>query len=80
MLFGPVGAMIGGRSKEKTSKIIHSYLIFTFLDNDEINNYSHKNPLRSANSIRFKATRQWVRVDSIQHVSCFFARLYKAEK
>lgn len=50
------------------------------LFNDEINNYSHKNPLRSANSIRFKATRQWVRVDSIQHVSCFFARLYKAEK
>ena len=49
------------------------------LFNDEINNYSHKNPERSANSIRFKATRQWVRVDSIQHVSCFFARLYKAE-
>ncbi len=49
------------------------------LFNDEINNYSHKNPLRSAGSIRFKATRQWVRVDSIQHVSCFFARLYKAE-
>lgn len=50
------------------------------LFNDEINNYSHKNPLKSENSIRFKATRQWVRVDSIQHVSCFFARLYKAEK
>lgn len=50
------------------------------LFNDEINNYSHKNALKSANSIRFKATRQWVRVDSIQHVSCFFARLYKAEK
>lgn len=49
------------------------------LFNDEINNYSHKNPERSCNSIRFKATRQWVRVDSIQHVSCFFARLYKAE-
>ena len=49
------------------------------LFNDEINNYSHKNPERSAGSIRFKATRQWVRVDSIQHVSCFFARLYKAE-
>lgn len=49
------------------------------LFNDEINNYSHKNPERSLNSIRFKATRQWVRVDSIQHVSCFFARLYKAE-
>lgn len=49
------------------------------LFNDEINNYSHKNQERSKNSIRFKATRQWVRVDSIQHVSCFFARLYKAE-
>lgn len=49
------------------------------LFNDEINNYSHKNHERSLNSIRFKATRQWVRVDSIQHVSCFFARLYKTE-
>lgn len=49
------------------------------LFNDEVNNYSHKNPERSRYSIRFKATRQWVRVDSIQHVSCFFARLYKAE-
>ena len=49
------------------------------LFNNEINNYSHKNPAKSLNSIRFKATRQWVRVDSIQHVSCFFARLYKAE-
>ena len=49
------------------------------LFNDEINNYSHKNPERSLNSIRFKATRQWVRVDSIQHVSCFFARLYMTE-
>lgn len=49
------------------------------LFNDEINNYSHKNPERSLNSIRFKATRQWVRVDSIQHVSCFFARLYETE-
>ena len=41
--------------------------------------YSHKNQSRSLNSIRFKATRQCVRVDSIQHVACFFARLYKAE-
>lgn len=49
------------------------------LFNSEENNYSHKNPKRSLNSIRFKATRQWVRVDSIQHVSCFFARLFMAE-
>ena len=49
------------------------------LFNSEENNYSHKNPAKSLNTIRFKATRQWVRVDSIQHVSCFFARLFMAE-
>ena len=36
LLFGPVGAMIGGRSKEKTSKIVNYYLIFTYFDNNEI--------------------------------------------
>lgn len=41
--------------------------------------YAHPNPEKSAHSIRFKATRQWVRVDSIQHVACFFIRLYWAE-
>ena len=50
------------------------------LFNNEINSYSHKNPEKSVGAIRFKATRQWVRVDSIQHVSCFFARLYAALK
>lgn len=48
------------------------------LFNSEANIYAHKNPQRSLNTIRFKATRQWVRVDSIQHVACFFARLYMA--
>lgn len=46
---------------------------------NEKNNYAHKNPSRSYKTIRFKATRQWVRVDSIQHVACFFIRLYKTE-
>ena len=50
------------------------------LYNNEVNSYSHKNPAKSIGSIRFKATRQWVRVDSIQHVACFFARLYAALK
>lgn len=49
------------------------------LFNSEINNYAHLNQNKSENSIRFKATRQWVRVDSIQHVACFFLRLYFAE-
>ena len=50
------------------------------LVNNEYNNYAHKNPEKSKGSIRFKATRQWVRVDSIQHVACFYFRLYFAEK
>lgn len=50
------------------------------LCNTSKNNYAHKNPDKSKNSIRFKSTRQWVRVDSIQHVACFFLRLFCAEK
>ncbi len=50
------------------------------LFNTEASVFAHKNPQRSLNSFRFKSTRQWVRVDSIQHVACFFARLYSAEK
>ena len=46
------------------------------LFNDERSNFAHKNWAKSLDSIRFKATRQWVRVDSIQHVACFFIRLY----
>lgn len=49
------------------------------LYNSDKNNYAHINPEKSEKSIRFKATRQWVRVDSIQHVACFFMRLYFAE-
>lgn len=49
------------------------------LFNCEEYTFSHKNPARSVNGIRFKNTRQWVRVDSVQHVACFFIRLYWAE-
>lgn len=45
----------------------------------EFNNFIHRNPKKSENSIRFKTVRQWVRVDSVQHVACFFIRLYWAE-
>ena len=50
------------------------------LHNSEVNNFAHLNQEKSIGAIRFKATRQWVRVDSIQHVACFFFRLYFAEK
>ena len=37
--------------------------------------YCHKEPQKALHSFRFKLTRQWVRVDSVQHAACFFARL-----
>lgn len=49
------------------------------LFNSEEYTFSHQNPKRSENGIRFKNTRQWVRVDSVQHVACFFIRLYWTE-
>ena len=39
--------------------------------------YAHVNQKKALNSFRFKLTRQWVRVDSVQHASCFFARLHE---
>jgi len=37
--------------------------------------YAHRYPEKSIGSFRFKLTRQWVRVDSVQHTACFYARL-----
>ena len=45
----------------------------------EINNYGHKNPEKALHAIKFGSVNQIVRVDSVQHTACFFARLYKAE-
>ena len=56
-----------------------SALCQMYLYNGEENIYAHLRPEKSFRSIRFKATRQWVRIDSVQHVACFFARLYFAE-
>lgn len=36
VMFGALGAMIGGRTKEKTSKQVTQYLIFTYIDNNEV--------------------------------------------
>ncbi|MHC3994638.1 protein containing Six-hairpin glycosidase-like domain protein [Thiomicrolovo sp. ZZH C-3] len=37
--------------------------------------YAHRYPERSVGSFRFKLTRQWIRVDAVQHAACFYARL-----
>ena len=47
---------------------------------DEKSTYCHKYPKKALHSFRFKLTRQWVRVDCVQHAACFFARLLKVLK
>lgn len=47
--------------------------------NSEESAYPHIDPKKALHSFRFKLTRQWVRVDSVQHAACFFARLYKTD-
>lgn len=36
VMFGPLGAMIGGRAKQKSTKQVTQYLIFTYVDNGEL--------------------------------------------
>jgi len=48
-------------------------LLYTF--NTPESTFAHKKPAKSMHSFRFKFTRQWVRVDSVQHAACFYARL-----
>ena len=69
--------------EEKAQKILEACRLTAqsqmLLFNNEFNTFAHKNPEKSKGAIRFKATRQWIRVDSIQHVACFYFRLYFAE-
>ncbi|MBU0721202.1 protein containing Six-hairpin glycosidase-like domain protein [bacterium] len=45
--------------------------------NSEESVYPHAKQKKALHCFRFKLTRQWVRVDSVQHAACFFSRLYK---
>lgn len=48
-------------------------LLYTW--NSPRSTYAHRYPEKSIGSFRFKLTRQWVRVDSVQHTACFYAGL-----
>lgn len=67
------------KDEQKASWIMENMLLSakglmkTFYDEKSV--YSHINPQKALHSFRFKLTRQWVRVDSVQHAACFFARL-----
>lgn len=68
------------KDDEKASWIMQNMLLSakglmkTF--HDERSVYPHIDPSKALHSFRFKLTRQWVRVDSVQHAACFFARLH----
>ena len=49
VLFGPIGAMIGGRAKQKTTMTSTQYLIFTYLKNNQITYIKFKihNPIKT---------------------------------
>jgi hypothetical protein len=51
-----------------------------YLYNSEQSTYMYKVPEKAIGSFRFKLTRHWVRVDSVQHAACFYLRLYPALK
>ena len=51
-------------------------LLFTV--HSDASSYAFINPPKAIDSFRFKFTRQWVRVDSVQHTACFYARLVMA--
>lgn len=36
VLFGPLGAIIGGRAKKKTDKTVHLCLIITYMTDNEV--------------------------------------------
>lgn len=52
VLFGPIGAMIGGRTKKKTSTTTKNYLIFTYLKDNNIH-YISFDSTNSLSSIKF---------------------------
>ncbi len=60
---------------ENCNKVARSLM---YLYNSDESTYMYKVPEKGIDAFRFKLTRHWVRVDSVQHVACFFLRLYPA--
>ncbi|NDY95487.1 protein containing Six-hairpin glycosidase-like domain protein [Wenzhouxiangella limi] len=70
---------------EETSQLIMDQMLrsaqgLMYTQNTPDSTYGHLYPEKSLYAFRFKLTRQWVRVDSVQHTACFFARLLKFMK
>jgi len=65
---GPLAGKILNRMLMSAKGLLYTY-------NSPESSYAHRHPKRSVGSFRFKLTRQWVRVDSVQHTACFYAGL-----
>ncbi len=67
---------------ERARRIMKNMLLsangIMYLRHTPESTFAHLYPEKSVGSFRFKLTRAWVRVDSVQHAVCFFARLYEA--
>ena len=53
VLFGPLGAMIGGRSKEKKSTVVEKYLIFAYTNKEGNQDYISFEVTNEPNAILF---------------------------
>ncbi|MBU3004229.1 hypothetical protein [Paraglaciecola arctica] len=51
-------------------------LLYTY--NSKQSSYMYIHPEKALGAFRFKYTRQWMRVDSVQHTACFLIRLMLA--
>lgn len=61
ILFGPLGAMVGGRAKQKTSKVVTYYLVVTYQgDNEDIKYISFEvtNDLKNAKALISQVTAE----------------------
>lgn len=57
-------------------RLVARSLMFTY--NTDQSTFMYPDPKKGVGAFRFKLTRQWMRVDTVQHTACFFIRLLKA--
>jgi hypothetical protein len=68
------------RARHYASALVRATFATLLLANTPESLYFARNPVKALGGVRFKLTRQWFRIDTIQHVVCFylrFLRLYK---
>ncbi|MDD5458282.1 MAG: protein containing Six-hairpin glycosidase-like domain protein [Phycisphaerae bacterium] len=57
-------------------RLVAKSLTYTY--NSPQSTYMYPKPQKAIGTFRFKLTRHWMRVDTVQHTSCFYIRLLQA--